>query len=158
VKFEYQVTFSDIDFARVVFFGRFVYLANQAAEVWFHQQGVFIRDLYPTYDVALPVAAVFCRYLGPVRMEDNIVITTGLKGLRSKGFTHVFEVMHKDEERRVAWGYLERRFVDSERRPRECPDELRPVLKAMAEESREFVTSVWEPLAEKDRLVPKVAT
>ncbi len=144
--YRYTVGFSDIDFARVLFYGRFQYLVQQGSEHWQHQHGLFYRDL-PDQDLAMPISAAFCRYLAPVRVEEVVLVRMGLKDLNARGFTFAYDMVKEEGGQRVAWGYLERRFVSSaERRPREAPEAVQAMLQAMAAESAQFVAEEWSPL------------
>jgi acyl-CoA thioesterase FadM len=149
VIYEYQVAFSDVDFARVLFFGRYYDVVNRAAEHWMHQYGLFVRDLYGKFDLRIPIVASFCRYLGPIQLEDVIQVRCGWKDLNDKGVTLVFTMTRTTDERPSAWGYVERRFVSGEGRPRGAPPEITAVLERMADESRRFVEELWTPLAER---------
>lgn len=144
--YRYTVGFSDIDFARVLFYGRFQYVVQQGSEHWQHQHGLYYRDL-PELDLAMPISVAFCRYLAPVRVEEVVLVRMGLKDLNARGFTFAYDMVKEEGGQRVAWGYLDRRFVSSaERRPREAPEPVQAMLQAMAAASAQFVAEVWSPL------------
>ena len=149
--YEYQVSFFDVDYARVLYFARFYDVVQRGADEWMHRHGLYYRELFAVHHLGTPISASFCRYLGPVHLEDVIQVNLGVKDPSPRGFTLVFDVCKQFEGNRVAWGYLERRFVDPDRRAREAPEHVVAAYRAMAEESRAFVMEVWQPLWERER-------
>ncbi|MBI4491891.1 MAG: acyl-CoA thioesterase [Chloroflexi bacterium] len=151
MSYRYQVSFSDVDYARVLFFGRYYFIVQQASESLFHQYGIYYRDLLPQHDLRLPIVASFCRYLGPISVEEAVDVHLGIKDLSPRGFTLAFAFFRPGEERCLAWGYLERRFVSGPGAAREAPEAILQAFGAMAEATRPFVGEVWEPLAQRSR-------
>lgn len=147
--YQYQIAFSDVDFARVLFFGRYYEIVNRAAEQWFHQYDILVRDLATVHDLRLPIVASHCRYLGPLTLEDVVDVHLGVKDLTERGFTLAFIMLRQGEERAAAWGYLERRFVTGGGQARPPDETITRVLQQMADETRAFVEQVWEPLYQK---------
>lgn len=147
--YRYQVSFSDVDYARVLFFGRYYYVAQQASEALMHKFGVYYRDLLPQHDLRIPIVASFCRYLGQIFVEDILEVHVGIKDLSPRGFTQVFAFFREGEGRALAWGYVQRRFVTGNGEPREAPEAILARFQAMADETREFVENVYEPLANR---------
>lgn len=155
--YRYQVSFSDVDFARVLFFARYFEIVNRASEDWFHQHGLYFRDLLPQMDLAMPIVATYCRYLGAIRLEEVVEVHLGVTELSPRGFSMPFVFFRQGEERSLAWGYLERRFVNGQRQAQEAPSDIQRLLEAMAQESRRFVEETWQPLASRHRQGPATA-
>ena len=149
MRYRYEVSFSDVDYARVLFYGRYYFIAQRASEAWLHQHGIYYRDLLPQHDLRIPIVASYCRYLGPIYVEDTLDVDIGVKDVSPRGFTFVFAFYRQGEERCLAWGYTERRFVSAEGRPKDAPEPILRVWHTMAEESRRFVDEVWIPMAER---------
>lgn len=147
--YQYQLSFSDVDFARVLFFGRYYDVANRAWEHWLHRYGIYVRELHGQHDLRVPIVASFCRYLGPLYLEDVAEVHLGLKDLSPRGVTQAFVFYRQGQERPVAWGYVERRFVTGDGKPREAPELILRALETMAAESRAFLEQVWLPLANR---------
>jgi acyl-CoA thioesterase FadM len=150
MRFEYQVAFHDVDYARVLFFARFYEVVQRANDDWMRQHGLSYQRLFGEA-VGTPIAASFCRYVGPVYVEDTLVVTLGVWAPSPRGFWLVFDIWKAAPKQRVAWGYIQRRFVDAERRAHDAPPHVVARYAAMAAESDEFVTSVWQPLWERER-------
>lgn len=147
--YQYQVSFSDVDYARVLFFGRFYEVVNRAWEHWFHQYGIYFRDLAEQHNLRIPIVASFCRYLGAARLEDVLEVHMGVKDLSPRGCTMVFVFFRQGQERPLTWGYLERRFVNVAGEACDASEAVLSMLRTMADESAGFIQEVWEPLAQR---------
>jgi acyl-CoA thioesterase FadM len=150
MRYRYEVSFFDVDYARVLFFGRYYDFVQRANDVWMHQYGLYYQQLFAE-QVGTPIATSFCRYLGPVYVEETIEVTLGVKDASPRGFLLVFEISKPADGSRVAWGYIKRRFVNAERRASDAPPYVVAAYEAMAAESRAFVADVWDPLWQRER-------
>ncbi|SRR5581483_2443792 len=150
MRYRYEVSFFDVDYARVLFFGRYYDVVQRANDVWMHQHGLYYQQLFAE-QVGTPIAASFCRYLGPVYVEETIEVTLGVKDPSPRGFVLVFEITKLADGSRVAWGYIQRRFVNAERKAADAPPHVVAAYEAMAAESRAFVAEVWDPLWQRER-------
>lgn len=147
--YQYRVSFSEVDYARVLFFGRYYYVVNRGFEEWMHQHGLYYLDLVPNHNVRIPIVASYCRYLRPAYMDDVLEVHLGVKDLTPRGFRMPFAFYRQGDERLLAWGYLERRFVSGDGEARDAPEWVLRTVQTMADESRNFVENVWAPLAAK---------
>ncbi len=150
MRFRYQVAFFDVDYARVLFFARHYEFVQRANDAWMQEHGLRYPQLFAEA-VGTPIAASFCRYVGPVYVAETIEVTLGVKEPSPRGFLLVFEIAKPADGRRVAWGYIERRFVGADRKAADAPPHVVAAYEAMAAESRAFVLGTWQPLWDRER-------
>ena len=136
MRAQFEISFHDVDFARVLYYARYYFFVDRAFAAWMHSKGLYYRDLYTQHRVATPIVTSHCRYRGPLRLEDGLEVRLELVDLTRRGFRINFHIIRLPDEMRVAEGYQEHRFVDPEvRRPTEPPDQLYATFEAMVAES-----------------------
>jgi acyl-CoA thioester hydrolase len=136
MRAQFEIDFDDVDFARVLYYARYYHFVDRSFAAWLHRRGLYYRDLYTQWRVAMPIVVSHCRYRGPLRLEDRFEVRLELTDVTRRGFRLNFHILRLPEEALVAEGYQEHRFVDPEqRRPTEPPAQLYTALEAMAAES-----------------------
>ena len=136
MRAQFEIGFSDVDYARVLYFARYYDYVERAFAAWLHALGLYWRDLHTEWRVATPIVNSQCRYRGPLRLEDHFEVRLELADLTRRGFRLNFQTVRLHDEFLVAEGYLDHRFVDPvERRPTEPPEQIMRALEAMAAES-----------------------
>src|SRR4051812_20530985 len=95
MRYEYQVAFFDVDYARVLYFGHYYDVVQRAIDAWMGQHGLQYQKLFAE-EVGTPIAASYCRYLAPVYVEETIVVNLGVREPSPRGFLLVFDVCKVD--------------------------------------------------------------
>lgn len=84
IVYERPVRFEDVDAARIVFFGRYLFYAHEAMEHFFSGlEGGYPR-LIVERGVGLPAVDVQCQFSSPVRYGDSLRIETTTAKLGNK--------------------------------------------------------------------------
>jgi 4-hydroxybenzoyl-CoA thioesterase len=84
IVYERPVRFEDVDAARIVFFGRYLFYAHEAMEHFFSGlEGGYPR-LIVERGVGLPAVDVKCEFYAPVRYGDKLRIETSTAKLGNK--------------------------------------------------------------------------
>lgn len=136
MRAQFEIGFSDVDYARVLYFARYYDYVERAFAAWLHAAGWYWRDLHTEAHVATPIVLSHCRYRGPLRLEDRFEVRLELTELTPRGFRLNFHVIRLHDDYLVAEGYTDHRFVDPvERRPTTPPERFYQSLQAMAAES-----------------------
>ncbi len=103
------------------------YYANHF--VWFEvgrnefcrQRGFSYRKLEDDFGLYLVVVEARCRYLAPVRYDDEILIRTWLGELRKRSLSFRYEIVSLGDGRKIAEGETVHVVVDREGRARTLP-------------------------------------
>ena len=136
MRAQYEIGFSDVDFARVLYFARYYDFVERAFGAWLHAGGWYWRDLHTEWRVATPIVVSHCNYRGPLRLEDRFEVRLELTDLTQRGFRLNFHIIRLNDDFLVGEGYTAHRFVDPlERRPTAPPLELMRALEDMAAQS-----------------------
>jgi len=103
------------------------YYANHF--VWFEvgrsefcrQCGFAYRQLEEEFGLYLVVVEARCRYLAPARYDDEIVIRTWLGEIRKRSLSFRYEILKREDGRKLAEGETVHVVVDREGRARALP-------------------------------------
>jgi acyl-CoA thioester hydrolase len=136
VRIVYKLGFTEVDFAQLLFSADFYRFAERTFETWHQSHGLGLRRLITELDIGLPAVETRCRYLAPIRFEDEFAVTVSVRDLTDRGFFSDFEISLVDGDRLAAFGFLERRFMDMRtgRAMHGVPDEVERVYRAMADD------------------------
>jgi acyl-CoA thioester hydrolase len=103
------------------------YYANHF--IWFEvgrsefcrQRGFSYRKLEEDYGLYLVVVEARCRYLAPARYDDEILIRTWLGELRKRSLSFHYEIVNREDGRKLAEGETVHVVVDRKGRARTLP-------------------------------------
>ncbi len=103
------------------------YYANHF--VWFEvgrsefcrQRGFAYRRLEEEFGLYLAVVEARCRYLAPARYDDELVIRTWVGELRRRSLSFRYEILRRQDGRKLAEGETVHVVVDRQGRTRTLP-------------------------------------
>src|SRR5256885_11676960 len=106
--------------------------------VWFEvgrvellrNMGFNYRDLERKYDCHLPVVDVRCRYKSPAFYDDELIIRTRLKAVRSSFLSFTYEVLRSAEDGVLAEGETTHIVVNSKMEKTSLPESYASALAA----------------------------
>src|SRR5512139_2477441 len=119
----YRVIFADCDSMRIMYYGSYFRLFEIGRAELFRRLGhpfpqYIARGLY------LAVIETNCRYLQPVRYDDDLIIRAGVSDVRRARLQIDYEVAGADGEER-ARGWTVHAVLDEAGRPQRIPAEFR---------------------------------
>jgi len=99
--------------------------------VWFEvgrvellrKMGFIYRDLERKHDCHLPIVDVRCRYKSPAFYDDELIIRTRLKHVRSAFLQFTYEVLRVNEDAVLAEGETTHIVVNSKMEKTSLPEE-----------------------------------
>ena len=111
MRYTDRVGFTDVD-ASTFMYGAFYYaMADRAFERWQRESGLSWKAVMDELAIGMPAIESRCRYVAPLRFDDEVVVAVGVGDLTPKGFTANFEITRADGVL-AAYGYIRRRFMD----------------------------------------------
>lgn len=87
--------------------------------------------------IFLPVAEAHCKYAGPVKYDDILVIETSLDRAVKAGLKFDYQIFHEDGKTLLASGYTKHPCVNREGKVVRPPDFIKEII-AKTEFSPEF--------------------
>jgi len=124
MDFELIVDFDDVDYARVVYFGRYYTYAEKAEAQMLRKFGLSNKVLSEEFNVGTPIVYSQCHYFQPARLEDKLVVKIQLQDLSDKGFSIHFEIF-KEDGKALVRGRTDHRFIDIHHfKPIRIPNDL----------------------------------
>ncbi|MBI3325750.1 MAG: hypothetical protein HYZ81_03480 [Nitrospinae bacterium] len=95
MAYEIEVSWDDVNNARIVFYGHFFYVAQRAEEAYFRAKGLPVSELVEGRNVGFPRVHAACSYRRPARFQDVLEIHVGLGELNRRGFQLRFKIVKK---------------------------------------------------------------
>lgn len=128
-EFDVRVTYSDTDKMGIIYYANYFKYFEQGRTELMRSLGVRYRELEVTRKLFLPAVEARCRYLGPSRYDDVLVVRTWLAelGKASVGFQN--EIYDKERPgKKLAEGYSRHAVVNDLWRSVRVPEDLRRLL------------------------------
>jgi acyl-CoA thioester hydrolase len=124
-----RVTYADTDRMGVVYYANYLRFFEQGRTELLRSLGARYRDLELHRKLYLPVAEASCRYEGPARYDDLLLVRTWLSAMGKASLCFAYEVLDsQDTERRLAVGRTRHALVNELWKPARLPDDLRTAL------------------------------
>jgi acyl-CoA thioester hydrolase len=124
-----RVTYADTDRMGVVYYANYLRFFEQGRTELLRSLGSRYRDLELQRKLYLPVAEASCRYEGPARYDDLLLVRTWLSALGKASLSFDYEVIDsEDAQRRFVTGRTRHALVNDHWRPVRLPDDLRTAL------------------------------
>ena len=140
---EIEVSWDDVDNARVVFYGHYFYFVQRAEEAYFRAKGLPIRELVERRNVGFPRVHAACTYRRPARFQDVLELHVGIGELSRRGYQLLFKIVKKEDQTLVATGEVRTACIDfREFTPMEIPPDIYKTLEAMAGETERLFASL----------------
>ena len=112
MDFHFVVDFDDVDYARVVYFGRYYTYAEKAEAHMLRQFGLSNKTLCEEYNIGTPIVFSQCHYYQPARLEDQLVVKIQMHDLSEKGFSIHFEIYKEGNDSKLVSGKTDHRFIN----------------------------------------------
>ncbi|MCX5794685.1 MAG: thioesterase family protein [Elusimicrobia bacterium] len=126
-----RVTYADTDRMGVVYYANYLRFFEQGRTELLRSLGSRYRDLELQRKLYLPVAEASCRYEGPARYDDLLLVRTWVSALGKASLSFAYEVCDAERpERRLAAGRTRHALVNELWKPARLPDDLRAALSA----------------------------
>lgn len=126
--YKVSVQWGDTDAAGIVFFPNFYKWMDESAHAFFRDIELSTSQLLNDYKISIPLLETHCRFISPLRFEDEITVETSIELLKPKVFklTHLF----KKDGTIVAEGYSIRCWTsfESELRSVAIPEQVKKRL------------------------------
>jgi acyl-CoA thioester hydrolase len=132
VESEVRVRYAETDAEGVVYYANyFVYM--EVGRVNHLRALGFDPAQHEHSGRGIVITEATCRYHGPARFDDRLIVRAWVENVRRSNFTFVYEIVHGDDRRLIAKGRTVQVFVDLHTmRPIRLPPEIRDVLCAAA--------------------------
>ena len=126
----FPVRLAEVDWARCVYFARYLDYAHRAEEeFWNAQPGLSFATLIAERKVAFPIVHCEAQYFGPLRLGDTVRIELAVTRLTKKSATSRFTFYRGETEERVALVVLKQACIDSHTfKGQEYPADVTAVL------------------------------
>jgi YbgC/YbaW family acyl-CoA thioester hydrolase len=111
--FRRRVTFDDVDFARVPFYGRYFSWVSEAESEALNQNGLGYTELVGQRGIGFPIVDAHCHYHRPLAIDQEFDVHVSIRNLSLRGFELAFEIYREADGVRICDGALVRRFVDT---------------------------------------------
>jgi acyl-CoA thioester hydrolase len=140
--YEIEVSWDDVDNARVVFYGHMFYFVQRAEEAYFRGKGLPVSDLVERRNVGFPRIYAACSYRRPARFQDVLQVYVGIGELTHRGFQLLFKILKKADGTLIATGEVRTACTNFREFQRmDIPPDIYTTLEAMARETqREFAS------------------
>ena len=130
---EHRIPWSDVDFARIVYFPRFFSYFEMAELEWYRHQGLVYEDVLAGLAIWMPRVAAHCNYRAPAHLAELVSIEMHLARLGRTSYTFGFEAFRLPERTRLADGQIAIATVDRETfRPTPIPGKLLSLLDGLS--------------------------
>jgi YbgC/YbaW family acyl-CoA thioester hydrolase len=130
----HRVRWSDVDYARIVYFLRYPEWVADGFHGWLFERGFALRESVAA-GYGLPYIDASCRYLRALTLEDEAELRLRVTDLHPKGFTLRYEIYKAGDPALVAEGSMVRLHISLKpRRSQPMPEALYRILQELATE------------------------
>jgi YbgC/YbaW family acyl-CoA thioester hydrolase len=111
-QIEQRVAWSDVDFARIVYFPRYFSYFETAELEWIRSKGFRYETLLEDLGIWMPRVAAQCNFRAPARLAELLGIEMRLDRLGKTSFTLGFDAFRLPERTHLADGSITIATVD----------------------------------------------
>lgn len=124
-----RIRYKETDKMGVVYHSNYLVFFEVGRTEFLRSRGAVYRQL-EEQGVHLAVSEAACRYLGPLRYDDQVIVETWVSRLSKSRMTFQYRIVRLDGDRRhkVAEGSTTLACLTSEGKPRRIPDQLSSLL------------------------------
>lgn len=112
MEYRIIVNFDDVDYARVVYFGRYLKFAEHAQAHVLRSYNLSHKRMAEEFNVATPVIRTEFSYFSPARLDDVVIIHTEMENLTDKGFDFKYRFVLAENDKLLCRGMTSHRFID----------------------------------------------
>jgi acyl-CoA thioester hydrolase len=124
-----QTYWDDADPAGLVYFAHFFRFIEHAETELFRASGTERMKLYDRYSVWMPRVESFAKFSKPIRAEEAVLVTLGIKFKGEKTVRMEFEILAVEDRSLLAEGYVTAVCIDRQSsKSRPLPAEMRQVF------------------------------
>jgi YbgC/YbaW family acyl-CoA thioester hydrolase len=140
-KIEERVRWSDVDHARLIFYGSYLRFFEIAETELLRDVGLPYGEIFERFDIWLPRVQIHCDFLAPAVLDDWLEVETYVGRVGEKSLTLNFEVFKKEGRILVAKAHIimvcvRRGNLKSVRLPDELVERLAPYVARWERKSR----------------------
>jgi len=129
---EQRVQWSDVDFARILYFPRYFSYFESAELEWIRTRGLRYEELLEELGIWMPRVAAQCNFRAPARLAELVSVEMRLDRLGRSSFTLGFDAFRLPERTHLADGSITIATVDREGfRPTPVPERLAGLLREL---------------------------
>jgi len=133
MRYRCHVKWMDTDYARVAHYQRFLSWVDDGFQAWCNARGISFKEQID-HGIGWPLVDVSIRYLRPMTLEDEVLVSMVLEDVSSQGMTLDFTIARSDGKI-AARGHMKRRFVSQhDMQGSDASLDLQAKLKAMRQE------------------------
>ena len=126
-----RVRYAETDQMGVVYYANYLVWFEVGRAEFCRRCGFSYEEMERSAGCYLVVAEASCRYLSPLRYDQEFLVRTRLTELRSRILSFGYELRHPTEERVFARGMTRHVPTGLDGRPRTLPEEYRKLLSEM---------------------------
>lgn len=130
-----RVRYADTDQMGVVYHSNFLVYFEVGRTDYFRQFGFTYRELEKE-NVFMPVTESYCKHFSSAEYDDELMIVTRLEMISRLKFKFMYEVIRKNDEKRMAEGFTIHVPINGEGKPCRIPAGYREALQ-ITESSQE---------------------
>jgi acyl-CoA thioester hydrolase len=128
-QFEVRVIYGDTDKMGVIYYANYFKYFEQGRAELMRSLGIRYRDLELLRKIFLPVVETRCKYLGPAKYDDLLLVRTRLSRLGTASVWFSYEIVSREGgDRIVAEGFTRHAIVNDQWKPIAVPADLREKL------------------------------
>ena len=121
-----NVRYAETDRMGVVYYANYLVWYEVGRVAWCRAKGFSYRDMEQLDGHYLMVAEASCRYRGPARFEDDLVVRTAIASASDKVLRFVYEVRNRNLSELLATGETKHVVTDLAFKPSRLPSRYRP--------------------------------
>ncbi len=125
-----RVRYAETDQAGMVYHSNYLIWFEVGRTEHCRDHGFNYRDMETNEGAFLPVTEANLRYRSPAKYDDEILIRTRSKEIRSRSITFEYEVRRESDQTLLATGETKHIVMDGQGRSRTFPSEYAAKLKA----------------------------
>lgn len=128
VDVKLQVRYAETDQMGHAYYANYLVWFEVGRAAYCRARGLTYSKLEEDDNIFLPVVHAGCRYMRPLRYDEEFIVRTRVGELRSRVLTFCYEIMSVDEGTSYAEGETTHVFTDDQVRPRRLPQAYRELL------------------------------
>lgn len=120
-----RVYYEDTDAGGVVYHANYLRYLERARTEWLRSRGVMQSELSGARGLVFAVAAIEIRFLGPARLDDELLVTCELVERRAASLRFRQQLIRVSDNAPLLEARVRAACLDAEKfRPRPIPDDL----------------------------------
>lgn len=123
-----RVRYAETDQMAVAYYGNYFAWFEVGRAEFCRQRGFSYAEMERRTESFLVVAEARCRYCLPLRYDQEFVVRTRIKGVRSRSITFTYELLDPEGETVYAEGETIHVVTDRQGKPRAFPEPYRKLL------------------------------